>query len=425
MSDQPTEPHARTDDHLPADGASVDSPDADSSNSASGTSTPDPTGGSAASRILDSLKVPVLAVFSALVLGALLIMFTDDDVLWAWARFFNDPIRALSRSADTVWAAYSALLRGAVGSPGAISETLLRATPLVFAGLAVAFAFKAALFNIGANGQMIMGATLAAWVGFSLEVPGPLVIVVALLGGVLGGAVWGGISGVLKATTGAHEVITTIMLNFIAGLLLAYALTTDVFLPAGAANPISKRMLDQARLPRFIGGERVDLGIVLAVVAVVVIWWVLERSTFGFRVKAVGLNPHAARYAGMKVATITALTMAISGGLAGIGGATLPLGPGGSLTAGIIGFIGFDAIAVALLGRSNPFGVLAAGILFGALNAGAVTMQAETQIPVDIVTVIQALIILFVAAPALVRAIYRVRTAERDGPVFTSSWGAG
>lgn len=374
-------------------------------------------------RVVDTLKVPVLAVFSALVVGGLLIMFTNDDVLYAWARFFNDPLRALDRSWDTVWGAYSALFRGALGSPAAVSETLLKSTPLILGGLAVAFAFKAALFNIGANGQMIIGATVAAWVGFSLDVPGPVVLLVALLAGILGGAAWGGIAGTLKATTGAHEVITTIMLNFIATFLLAYALTTDTFLPAGAANPVSKPMLEQARLPRFIEGERVDIGILIALAAVVLVWWLLERSTFGFQVKAVGLNPDAARYAGMKVALLTALTMGIAGGLAGLGGATMVLGPTGVLTAGVIGTLGFDSIAVALLGRSNPFGVLAAGLLFGALNAGAVQMQAETQIPVDIVIVIQALIILFVAAPALVRAIYRIRAEGAEGPTFTSSWG--
>lgn len=374
-------------------------------------------------RVLDTLKVPVLAVFSALVVGGLLILFTDDDVTYAWARFFNDPGRALARSWNTLWDAYSALFAGAVGSPAAISETLLKSTPLILAGLAVAFAFKAALFNIGANGQMIIGTTVAAWAGFTFDVPGPVVITLALLGGVLGGAVWGGIAGVLKATTGAHEVITTIMLNFIAALLLAYALTTDVFLPSGQGNPVSRPMVDQARLPRFISGERVDLGIVLAVSAVVLVWWLLERCTFGFQVKAVGLNPHAARYAGMRVALVTALTMGIAGGLAGIGGATIVIGSTGVLTAGVIGSLGFDAIAVALLGRSNPWGVLAAALLFGGLNAGAVRMQAKTQIPVDIVIVIQALIILFVAAPALVRAIYRVRTQAAEGPTFTSSWG--
>ena len=374
-------------------------------------------------RVLDTLKVPVLAVFSALLIGGLIIMFTDEDVLWAWARFFNDPARALSRSWNTVADAYSALFTGALGSPGAISETLLKSTPLILAGLAVAFAFKAALFDIGANGQMIMGAIAAGWVGFSLDVPGPLVLLVALLAGVLGGSVWGGIAGVLKATTGAHEVITTIMLNFIATFFLAYVLTTRTFLPGNAGNPVSKPMLDQARLPRFISGERVDIGILIAVAAVFLVWWLLERSTFGFQVKAVGLNPDAARYAGMKVALLTALTLAIAGGLAGMGGATIVLGPTGVLTAGVVGTLGFDAIAVALLGRSNPFGVLAAGLLFGALNAGAVSMQAETQIPVDIVIVIQALIILFVAAPALVRAIYRIKTESADTPTFTSSWG--
>ena len=405
----------------------VQAPGASGAGDTPGTKDPTPDGGTRNSlvrRVYETLKVPTLAVFSALVVGGLLIMFTDDDVLWAWARFFNDPMRALSRSASTVWDAYSALFQGAVGSPAAISESLLRATPLILAGLAVAFAFKAALFNIGANGQMIVGALAAGWAGFSLDLPGPLAIACALLAGAAAGAVWAGIAGALKATTGAHEVITTIMLNFIAGLLLAYALTTEAFLPAGQGNPVSKPILEGSRLPRFIDGERVDLGIVIAVAAVVVVWWILERSTLGFQVKAVGLNPHAARYAGMKVAGITVLTMAISGSLTGLGGATLPLGPTGVLTAGIVGTLGFDAIAVALLGRSNPWGVLGAGLLFGGLNAGAVRMQAETQIPVDIVIVIQALIILFVAAPALVRAIYRVRTGDADAPVFTSSWGS-
>lgn len=372
---------------------------------------------------LETLKVPALAVFSALVAGGLLIMFTDSDVLHAWARFFDDPAGALSRSWNTVVDAYSALLGGAVGSPAALSESLVRATPLILAGLAVAFAFRAALFNIGANGQMIIGATLAAWLGFGLDAPGPVVLVAALVAGALGGALWAGIAGVLKAATGAHEVITTIMLNFIAVFLAAYALTTDVFLPAGQADPVSKPVLAQARLPRFLSGERLDLGIALAVAAALLVWWILERSTLGFRVKAVGLNPQAARYAGMKVGLLTALTMAIAGALAGVGGATIVLGPTGVLTTGAIGNLGFDAIAVALLGRSNPWGVVVAGLLFGALDAGAVRMQAETQVPVDIVTVIQALIIVFVAAPALVSAIYRVRTQTADAPAFTSSWG--
>ena len=375
-------------------------------------------------KCLAALKVPALAIFTALLLGGLLIAFTDPDVLFAWARFFNDPIRALTRTVESIWDAYSALLKGAVGSPRAISETLLRATPLVFAGLAVAFAFKASLFNIGANGQMILGAITSTWVGISFDLPGWLIIALALVGGIAGGFFWGGIAGVLKATTGAHEVITTIMLNFIATSLLAYVLTTQTFLPKGQANPVSKNVFEQARLPRFIPGERVDIGILLAVATVVLVWWVLEKTTLGYQVKAVGLNPDAAKYAGMRVAVITGLTMAVSGGLAGLGGATIVIGATGNLTAGVIGNLGFDAIAVALLGRSNPWGVLASAVLFGGLNAGAINMQAQTQIPVDIVIVIQALIILFVAAPALVRAIYRIRQSDDDEKLsFTASWG--
>ncbi len=376
-------------------------------------------------KFLRSLKVPALAIFSALFLGGILIILTDTDVLWAWARFFNDPMRALTRSWEAVWDAYSALFAGAFGSLSAWSETLLRATPLILAGLAVAFAFKASLFNIGANGQMILGAIFSAYVGFTFDVTGWILVPLALAGGVLGGFLWGGIAGVLKATTGAHEVITTIMLNFIAAFLLAYFLTTDTFLPSGSANPISKNMLEQARLHRFIGGERVDIGIFVAIAAVVLVWWVLEKSTLGFQVKAVGLSPDAAKYSGMKVALIIALTLAAAGGLAGLAGATVVLGATGVLTGGVIGNLGFDAIAVALLGRSNPWGVLAAAILFGGLNAGAVNMQAETQIPVDIVIVIQALIILFVAAPGLVRAIYRIKKVDtEEAQSFTSSWGS-
>ena len=375
-------------------------------------------------KLLRSLKVPALAIFSALSLGGILIILTDTDVLWAWARFFNDPMRALSRSWEAVWDAYSALFVGAFGSLSAWSETLLRATPLTLAGLAVAFAFKASLFNIGANGQMILGAIFSAYIGFTFDITGWILVPLALAAGVLGGFLWGGIAGVLKATTGAHEVITTIMLNFIAAFLLAYFLTTDTFLPSGSANPISKNMLEQARLHRFIGGERVDIGIFIAIAAVVLVWWVLEKSTLGFQVKAVGLSPDAAKYSGMKVALIIALTLAAAGGLAGLAGATVVIGATGVLTGGVIGNLGFDAIAVALLGRSNPWGVLAAAILFGGLNAGAVNMQAETQIPVDIVIVIQALIILFVAAPGLVRAIYRIKKVDtEETQSFTSSWG--
>jgi len=374
-------------------------------------------------RLLISVRVPVLALLTALAIGAILIIFTNPDCLYAWARFFNDPMRALSRSWDAVYDAYRALFLGAVGSKHAISETLALSTPLIFCGLSVAFAFKGGLFNIGGNGQLIAGATLATWLAITFDLPAPIHVVVCLIGAFVGGAIWGGIAGVLRATTGAHEVITTIMLNFIALRFLDYLLTLEAFLPEGQANPVSEPLPDSARLTRFPEGERLNLGFILALVAVVVVWWILRRSTWGFQVQALGINADAARYAGMRTGLLIVVTMGVAGGLAGLAGAGMVMGISTSLTAGVAGNIGFDAIAVALLGRSNPIGVLFAALLFGGLQAGSVPMQANTSTPVDIVTVIQALIIVFVAAPMLVRAIYRIKATGPDTPTFTSNWG--
>jgi simple sugar transport system permease protein len=371
---------------------------------------------------LRAIKVPALALFSALVVGGLFIIFTDPDCLYAWARFFNDPMRALSRSWNAVFDAYSALLQGSLGSRRAISETLTLTTPLVFAGLSVAFAFRAGLFNIGAAGQIIMGSIFAAFVGFTFDLPTPLHVTLAVLAGVLGGAIWAGIAGVLRATTGAHEVITTIMLNFIALRFLDWLLTTRLFLPTGRNNPVSKEVVDSARLPRFTDDLRVNAGILLALLAVAGVWWILQRSTLGFQVQAIGLNADAARYAGMRTALLIVVAMAIAGGLSGLAGASLVLGITPVLTGGLPA-TGYDAIAVALLGRSNPVGVFFAALLFGGMQAGALRMQSATSTPIDIVIVIQALIIMFVAAPELVRRIYRVRTDTAGTPAFTTNWG--
>ncbi len=381
-----------------------------------------PPGVSPVRRLLRAVKVPALALLSALLVGGLLIIFTDPDCLYAWARFFNDPMRALSRSFDAVWNAYSALFEGAVGSRRAISETLTLTTPLVFAGLSVAFAFKAGLFNIGAAGQIIMGTVLAGYVGFTFDLPGPLHVTLAVLAGFVGGALWAGLAGVLRATTGAHEVITTIMLNFIALRFLDWLLTTRAFLPPGRENPVSKRVADSARLPRFTDDLRVNLGILLALLAVAFVWWILRRSTLGFQVQALGLNQDAARYAGMRTGLLIVGAMAFAGGLSGLAGASIVLGITPLITGGLPA-TGYDAIAVALLGRSNPVGVFFAALLFGGMQAGALRMQSETSTPVDIVIVIQALIIMFVAAPMLVRAIYRVRADGTDTPAFTTNWG--
>jgi simple sugar transport system permease protein len=374
----------------------------------------------------DALVVPALALVAALAVGGLVIIFSDPDTLHEWNNFFGDPGGALSASWDIVSDSYRALFETSLGDSAAIGRTLVEATPLALTGLSVALAFRAGLFNIGGAGQVVIGATCAGWVGFTWDLPTALHLPLAVLAGFLGGALWGFIAGLLKARTGAHEVITTIMLNYVSYFLLDYALRSHSFLRAGRADPISKPVAESARLPELsLGDLTVHAGLLLALGAAWLVWWLLGRSTLGFRMRAVGANPAAARYAGMSVGATYMLVMFLAGGLAGLAGATNILGrPSFSLTGGYYNFLGFDGIAVALLGRANPVGVLGAALLFGILRAGSTGMQAETSTPVDIIVVIQALIIMFVAAPALVRAIFRVRAGRGTEQAFTTNWGA-
>ncbi len=376
--------------------------------------------------LVNALTVPVLALVTALVVGGLVIAFSDPDTLEEWGSFFSDPLGALEASWTVAYDSYRALWRGSLGSASGVGRTLVEATPLALAGLSVAFAFRAGLFNIGAAGQIVIGATCAGWVGFTFDLPAAIHLPLAVVAGFLGGAAWGGIAGILKARTGAHEVITTIMLNYISYRLLDFALRSDAFQPAGREDLISKPVADSARLPEVsLGDITVHAGLFVALAAAVGVWWLLERSTLGFQLRSVGANPHAAAYAGMSVALMYVVAMFVAGGLAGLAGTANILGrPSFSLTGGYYAFIGFDAIAVALLGRANPAGVLAAAGLFGVLRAGSTSMQAATSTPVDIIVVIQALIILFVAAPALVRALYRIRADRATSQNFTTSWGS-
>jgi simple sugar transport system permease protein len=373
-----------------------------------------------------ALLLPALALVTALVLGGVVIVFSNPDTLNEWGELFGDPGGALSSSWTVVADSYRALWDSSLASPAGLGRTLVEATPLALAGLAVALAFRAGLFNIGAAGQLIVGATCAGWVGFTFDLPTAVHLPLAVIAGAAGGAAWGSIAGFLKARFGAHEVITTIMLNYISYRLLDYALRSTAFQRPGRNDPISQPVADSARLPEVAAGDlTVHVGLFLAILAAVGVWWLLGRSTAGFRMKAVGANPFAARYAGMRVGGTYVLSMALAGGLAGLAGTSNILGrPSYSLTGGFYAEVGFDAIAVALLGRANPFGVLAAAFLFGVLRAGSTGMQAATQTPVDIIVVIQALIILFVAAPRLVRAIYRVRAGHGAEQTFTTSWGA-
>ncbi|MFZ7089113.1 ABC transporter permease [Curtobacterium sp. RRHDQ10] len=367
-----------------------------------------------------SVLVTVLAIVLALVVCGVLIAVTDPTVQKASGYFFARPSDTFQAVGQSVGGAYASLFQGSVYNflrPGfangivPLTQTITYAVPLVAAGLGVAVAFRAGLFNIGGQGQLLMGAAAAGWVGINVHAPAVVHIPLAILAGIAGGAVWAGIVGVLKARTGAHEVIVTIMLNYVAFYLLSYMLRTQGLLQApGSANPESGPTRSTAILPNLFGPRYgINLGFVVAIIAVVVVWWLMNKSTLGFQFRTVGENPRAARVAGMSVPNLTIWSLVISGALVGIAGSYQVQG---ALTTGftsnIDAGIGFDAITVALLGRSRPWGVFWAALLFGALKSGGYAMQAANGVPIDIVSVIQALIVLFIAAPPLVRAIFGI-----------------
>lgn len=370
-----------------------------------------------------ALVVPALSILLALIIGAVIIMVTDVD---AWRLMGEDPGAAIGQMLQGVWVAYRELFVGAFGSVRAISETLYTATPLILAGLAVAIGFQTGLFNIGARGQMFMGGLAAVWVALHVDLPAFLHIPLAILAAIVGGGIWGGITGLLKARTGAHEVITTIMLNFVAAFFVLWALKTPTFQAEGSNLPQSAPLPESVRLTPIFGSQyRVNIGLLIAIGAVFFVYWLMYKSTIGFEFRATGFSPTASTYAGMNVAFLLTAVMFISGGLAGIAGSTMTLGlPPYTVTSNFAGTIGFDAIALALLGRSHPFGVAWAGLLFGALIAGGRTMQAAAGVSVDLVIVMQSLIIIFIAAPELVRAIFRLKKTDAEPPQLTKGWGA-
>jgi len=377
--------------------------------------------------------VTILAIFSALVLGALVIAFSDSAVLHAWNSFLAAPGAAISATWDSIAAAYSALFEGAIfnphtvsaafhgGSVGAIfyplSQTAAQATPLILTGLSVALAFRAGLFNIGAASQWIGGAIVVTYLGFAVHMPPVIHPIVCILGGFAGGAVLGWLVGDLKARTGAHEVIVTIMLNYIMYQVLNLVLSTPTALQLkGQANLTSPNIDTSAQLPH-VGGPppQAGVGFLVAIAAAAGTWWLVERSTVGFEFRTVGANPSAARTAGMSVPQTWVLAMLLAGGLAGLSAAVAIQGTFYSLNFQSFGNYGFTGITVALLGRARPLGVVLAALLFGALQAGGTVMQAVTSVPVDITFVLEGLIVLFVAAPPLIRAVYRLRRTEGAG----------
>jgi ABC-type uncharacterized transport system permease subunit len=369
--------------------------------------------------VAGNIVLSVLSVVLALVAGAVLIAATNDDVQESAGYFFARPGDMVMAILSSVGGAYSALFQGAVynfrrpdffDAIRPLTDTLTYATPLIAGGLGVALAFRVGLFNIGGRGQMLVAAAAAGWIAFSWDLPFGVHMLVALIAGVTAGAIWGGVVGLLKARTGAHEVIVTIMLNYVAFYLISYLLRTPVLGTPGSNNPKSPASKETAVFFELLGSKyNLHFGFIIVIAATVFVWWLLNRSSMGFRFRAVGENPAAARVAGINVNRVYVAAMLFSGGLLGLAGVNQVLGTTTSgFGAGVDAGIGFDAITVALLGRSRPWGVFVAGILFGAFKAGGFSMQAAEGVPIDIVVVVQSLIVLFIAAPPLVRAIFRI-----------------
>ena len=365
---------------------------------------------------LPTVRMTLLSILVALVMGAVLIAVSDPRVVGADSigGFFTGLGKAIGGS-------YWALLTGAFGSWDSIADTLVKSAPLICAGLGVTLAFRAGLFNIGAQGQFLIAGLFAGYVGFAMDLPVGLHLLVAVIAACVGGALWGAIPGLLKARTGAHEVITTIMLNYVAGSVLLYLLTNvSAFKRPGQLNPRSLPVDDSATFPSIFS---VHTGVIVAVLAAAAVWWLLERTTLGFQMKAAGANPDAARTAGMHVPRLYLLAMSVAGMLAGLGASMTVLGQHLSLTTSFAGSLGFDAITVALLGRATPLGTLLAGLLFGALDAGGVQMQAGQGTPIQLTEVLKALIVLFVAAPAAVRGLLRLKGKSQNTTMEAKGWG--
>ena len=365
-------------------------------------------------RLFRGLLIPVLALLTALVAGALVMYLSGDD----WQS------------------AYSGLFQGAFGSGRAWAITIRKMVPFILTGLSVAVAFKAGLFNIGASGQFIMGTVFSVFIGINFEgLPMAIHLPLAIAFGVIGGMLWGAIPGILKVYTGAHEVIVTIMLNYVAALFAGwtvYAGGTQGQTPGPlwdrTAGPISETadVLASAQIPWLFGPPyRVHYGIFIALAAVVFIWWLVYKTTIGFEIRTVGQNMKAARYAGIRVNWTVILAMSIAGGLAGLAGAIETLGLNHKFAPEFGGQVGFDGITIALLGQTHPFGVVLSSLLFGALDAGAAKMQFDSGVAADIIQIIQALVLAFVAAPMIIRAIYRIKRLpeENESTSLGSSWG--
>lgn len=403
---------------------------------------PSPLDGKSGKRgIGQIILIPFLAVITGLLLGGLFIILTTEQVYVAFGQSFG---AGMQSAWETVRIAYQALFNGSIGDPKAIIsalgsgdqleirkafnpflESLVASTPYIFAGLAVALGFRAGVFNIGAEGQIFVGALAGTFVGYSIPgLPAFIHIPLTLLAGAAGGAFWGFIPGWLKAKTGGHEVINTIMMNYIAFRLSDWLLNGPMKRPE-SFNPISPSILDSAKFPVFFGPPtRFHMGFFAALLVAWLVYWFLFKTTWGFDLRTVGANPKAAKYAGMNVTRNIILAMVLSGALAGMAGINEVMGVNHNLAMAFSSGYGFDSIALALLGNNHPVGVVLSALLFGTLRNGATKMQVVANIPVDIISILQAVILMFIAAPAIIRTIYRLRKpAEGDSEITVRSWG--
>lgn len=329
--------------------------------------------------------IPVLAVLLGFIGGALVMLLTG-----------HNPVEA-----------YSALLKGAgfYGDIKRFGDTLLNTTTLILTGLSVAFAFRTGLFNIGVSGQMLMGGFAAVYIGVVVKLPAYFHMPLAVVCAVLTGGIWAFIPGLLKARFRIHEVVSTIMMNYIA-LWTVYYLV-PLYIPGNfntESRPIDvTSSLRVEWLSKLFKGSYVNIGLFLAIIAILIIWWILEKTTFGYELKSVGFNINASKYAGMKVNRNMIFSMMIAGALAGLAGATFYIGYANNIKIGVLPTQGFDGIAVSLLGLNNPFGVALAALLFGFMNAGRLFMQSSTSVPNELVPIIVAIIIFFAATSLMLQ----------------------
>lgn len=394
-------------------------------------------------RALRPIVIPLLAVITAFIVGSIFILVTDFANL---SKLGTDPLGAIGAALANIGNAYYAMVIGAFGDPEKITkalndptpramaaavrpitETLVASSPLIFCGLAVAISFRSGVFNIGVEGQFVLGAFGATVAAIVLkDQPMFLVIIASALAGILTGAAWGFLPGFLKAKMGAHEVITTIMLNYVAAQVVLFGLRSDYLRKAGSSEPISKVLTDWVQIPRMLDlpAIRLHWGFVLALVMAVVVSWFLFKTTKGYELRASGFNLNAARYAGMSASGSIMIAMSLSGGLAGLGGSMEVLGTVPQMSNDISGGVGFNAITLALLAGNRPAGIVAAALLFGALRTGGGLMAVKTGIPLDLLVFIQAIVIMFVSAPGLVRAIYRIRAPRPQDAVVATDGGA-